>query len=227
MEFATYELQLYSRLEQLQRSLRSGRWFDELPSRPSGRLWVTPKGAAPENSDEFISHIGPVPAGNKKLVVDVRTVFAPAVDFAICEVLYLWNFGAQLEATLLPNALGNRLAKLNPSSPRLFRFWPAEYESFRQEPLQEAQRILRSGSDSRCRIISTDFSSFYENIKSEFLIDPHFVNEIWPDSADPWRSRYLEATSSLLRVSPDVPQSVRRCIWRCGEPWDSCRATNE
>jgi hypothetical protein len=70
------------------------------------------------------------------------------LEFATVEVIWLWQFGAPLEALLGPNARGNRLKLLdsrrefNKDALGCFKFWPVAYREFREQGFAVARELL-------------------------------------------------------------------------------------
>src|SRR5262245_44846684 len=108
--WARSERNLPQILARLRRHLEgSPAWFSGLNV---GQVWLLPKKAIARRSRSGITHIG----GDYRAPLEsiaVRPHLTPSVDFATVEVIWLWQFGAALEALLGPNARGNRLKLIN------------------------------------------------------------------------------------------------------------------
>ena len=201
IEFARFEEKLGANLRALSTKLEQGTWFDRLSI---GTVWLTPKDAHATIQKDGYTRMGQAPGADSRRGLDVRVLLTPSVEFLICEVLFLWEFGALLDSMMGPESLGNRLelgSTFAKTQPRLFEYWPAKYQAFKTTPLFVARTLLGDNNGS-CTVLSLDFSSFYDNIDARFLIKPEFVQEI-TDSAKTRRlafdeTAYRRAVASLL-----------------------------
>lgn len=115
--------------------------------------------------------------------LSLRPHLTPSVQFATVEVLWLWRFGAALEATLSDAARGNRLRlvnrkrEVNRSALGCFEFWPPEYRAFREDGFEVARRMLSKGR-SRCLVATFDLASYYDEIDPHFLLDTAFIARV-------------------------------------------------
>jgi len=110
-------------------------WFSGISP---GEVWLLPKKAESRKNSSGVTRIG----GSFRsplASLTVRPHVTPSIRFAIVEVLWLWRFGAALEALLGPEARGNRLKLLNNQTEfnkdalGCFKFWPVAYRRFREE----------------------------------------------------------------------------------------------
>src|SRR5579884_27475 len=222
---AVFEGQLRRRLTRLQSILNAnGGWFDNIPL---GEVWLVPKRRrAPEtpNQQQVIRIGGTVLPQTSGLDTQLR--LTPTPEFAIVEVLYLWQFGPALDALLSKNALGYRLdlreGQLGRTRRWVFEFWPASYQKYRTAPL-EAARMQLQRSDSAVVIISADLASFYDTIDPSFLIQPSFIAQLEQrrPSQSPGIEGYLTATRSLLSAYESFRRIATRLTgvtWRTGVP---------
>src|SRR5579862_1218979 len=130
---AAFESQLRRKLTRLQSILReNGGWFDNIPL---GEVWLVPKRRreADSTNQNRVIRIGQV-ATPESSGLDVQLRLTPTPEFAIVEVLFLWQFGPALDALLSPNALGYRLdvreGQLAKTRRWLFEFWPTRYQEY-------------------------------------------------------------------------------------------------
>ena len=84
-------------------------WFSGISP---GQVWLLPKKAESRKNSSGVTRIG----GSFRsplASLTVRPHVTPSIQFAIVEVLWLWRFGAALEALLGPEARGNRSVRAN------------------------------------------------------------------------------------------------------------------
>ncbi|MET4617984.1 hypothetical protein ABIA71_003587 [Stenotrophomonas sp. 2619] len=198
-EIAEYEQNLYENLKSLRKKLANGAWFDQLEV---GEVWIVPKRFRdPPAEGEDVIRIGSPKQDQAARSVDVQVRLSPHPDYAITEVLYLWEFGELLESLLSEDVVGYRLdVKNNEISKHrrwLFEYWPKRYQEFRSAPLAAAARILANDSDAV--IISADLASFYDTVEPSFLLEKTFLRELRENGASTRATkRFKHATSSLL-----------------------------
>jgi predicted amidohydrolase len=201
LDIARYEENLTSNLIALKEKLDRGSWFDHLDI---GRSWIVPKRFRPkEDQNTQLIKIGAENYTNAKRPIDVQVRISPHPDFAITEVLYLWQFGGRLESILSPSVLGYRLDlkkdEVEPNRRWLFEYWPKRYQQFRSEPLVTAQRNVDQGG--RTLIVSGDLASFYDTIEPSFMLGKQVLSKLaGPDASGDFIASYRHATSSLLRA---------------------------
>jgi len=198
-ELAEYENKLPDNLKKLQKKLIGDLWFDKLEV---GEAWIVPKRfhSQDNGSDRFI-RIGTSRSSEAGRPIDVQVRVSPQADFAITEVIYLWQFGALLESILSKDVLGYRLdlrgSSLSKHRRWIFEYWPKSYRDFRSAPLDAANELLNEGEDAL--IISGDLASFYDTVDPEFLLSKSFLDELKGRGAAPKLiRRYKKATKSLL-----------------------------
>lgn len=203
--FAAFELQLTTRLRNLERRLRDRQWFNHVDI---GEVVVVPKSQEPPpEAPQQIVEIGS--AAQSPTNLRVRLQLEPSVDFAIVECLYLTEFGSALESILDDSCLGNRLKPLRPShdrghgpSPYLFAYWRSAFRRYRNEPIRAARDALREGHD--VVVVTTDIVSYYDAIDPSFLLAPSFLARL--SAATSTRGlkfslrNYKAATTSLLNA---------------------------
>ena len=201
---AAFETDLSTHLSHLRTELSTGSWFDHLPL---GETFLVPKRVTSPDSEETVESAVtriPVPIDRQNtLYTQVR--HAPSPQMAIVEVLYLWQFGPILDSMLSRSVLGARLStrfhRLSRTSRWLFRYWPDDYNKFRSEPLRHAKSLIQN-KDNTAIIVSADFTSFYEQIAPDFVLDADFVTQVERHCASldlPFpKADYRRATSSLL-----------------------------
>ncbi len=209
IEFARFERDLPRRLDTLARHLSSnGGWFDDLPA---GQLWLVPKRRRSRVVDEPTLYIGVRSPHASTSALDVQLRFTPSPEYAIVEVLFLWQFGSALDSLLSRNAVGYRLDLKNGSLSRtrrwLFEYWPKRYDEFRKTPVEVAIRQLER--NRLVLLLSADLTSFYDTIDPSFMLDLH-------PSAPVKSEEYRTAISSLLR---SYKQFRRRAARLTGLPW--------
>lgn len=178
LELATYEQELPKNLTTLQGKLSKGQWFDSLKI---GEVWIVPKRLrADDSADGEINRIGAPHQQPSRRPVDIQLRLSPHPEFAIVEVLYLWRFGAFLDALLSKDVLGYRLDlrqhQVVAHRRWLFEYWPSRYQEFRTAPLMAAKRALKRGE--RTLIVSGDFASFYDTVDPSFLVGDELVDEL-------------------------------------------------
>ena len=162
-ELAEFEDDLPLSLKRLRRKLgRGGARFSCLSTKEMGEVWVVPKRLRTAQDDESDAAIVRVGQYENDLAhdIDIQLRLTPSPEFAIIEVLYLWEFGALLDSLLSKNAVGYRLkltdGGIDTTGRRLFEYWPKQYERYRKEPLKAARDILslrRRGIVIRLRMI--------------------------------------------------------------------------
>ena len=223
MGLAAFEKNLPNNLESLHKKVNEGGWFDGVNP---GRVWITPKKLQSPKSTKSTNVIrigSPELEKNNCLQVQVR--LEPDPEFAILEVLYLWEFGPALDQLLSPQSIGYRLDLKNGRIDRkrrwLFEYWPKRYQEFRRIPLDAARESLDSES-GEIALISADFASFYDTIDPAFLVSESFMGSLQQPQAlgRPANgvdvARYKEATQSLLRAY----KRFRSLARRIGVPMD-------
>lgn len=208
--FATFEIGLASNLAVLATTLADDQWFDGVNI---GRVVVVPKaflsptGESDDNSEGLplvrIGSPGPPPTG-----LAVRLQLEPSVEFAVAEILYLWEFGPALEALLAGDCVGYRLHRVIPGGAidtagrHLYGYWPKAFRSYRDAPIAVARQSLDRGE--RVTVINTDIASFFDSLDPGFLRDSSFERELLKTAAALGRAlnleRYRRATNSLLRA---------------------------
>ena len=201
-DLARFEMQLTTRIRRLRRLLKDERWFDGIDI---GRLVVMPKSAVPRSIDKAdIVRIGG--ADISKVDLSVRLQLEPTAEFAVTEVLYLWEFGGALEATLDDCCLGYRLKRvredgvMDRNSRAVYEYWPAAFARYRDEPIAAARAALLS--HKRVVVTNTDIVSFFDSIDPDFLLQDGFVESVAEAARRRGRAfsvaRYRTATRSLL-----------------------------
>ncbi|WP_313918870.1 RNA-directed DNA polymerase [Tahibacter sp.] len=200
LELAAYEQELPRNLRVLRSKLASGGWFDNVQL---GETWVVPKRLhASEGGRDHVVRIGAARSKPIPCPIDIQLRLSPHPEFAVAEVLYLWRFGALLDALLSREVLGYRLDLRNQQIVRhrrwLFEYWPKRYQQFRTAPLNAAKSALER--DQQALIISADLASFYDTIAPSFMLSESFVAELQEAGAKPDDvTEYKHATASLLR----------------------------
>lgn len=200
-ELAQYEQDLGNQLRLLKETLDAHPWFDGLEI---GEPWVVPKRfrEQPPTSDGII-RIG-VRQDKAARPIDVQVRVSPTPQFAIVEILYLWQFGGNLDALLpSPEVLGYRLdlreQKVVPDRRWVFEFWPPRYQEFRTAPLNAARDALQL--NRKVMIISADLASFYDTVDPTFLLSKGFIRQLRDVSVDKFAvEAYEVATTSLLNA---------------------------
>ncbi len=202
IELARFEMHLATRVHRLRALLKNDRWFDGVDV---GRLVVVPKSAAPTSLEHGgIVRIGGSPTSKMRL--SVRLQLEPTAEFAIAEVLYLWEFGGALEAILDASCLGYRLRRvredgvMDRNSRAVYEYWPSAFARYRDDPLAAARTALLN--HKRVVVTSTDIVSFFDSIDPNFLLQNDFIESVAEASrqrARPFsQERYRTATRSLL-----------------------------
>jgi predicted amidohydrolase len=200
---ARFEMQLASRIRGLRKLLKDNQWFDFIDI---GRMVVMPKSTEPATKEKKpdIVRIGNAPP--TKVDLNVRLQLEPTPEFTVTEVLYLWEFGAALEALLDNSCVGYRLKRVS-TDRRMDRFdrevyehWPSAFERYREDPINAARAALEDGK--HVTVTSTDVVSFFDCIDPQFLLQRTFVAELRDTAHRLDRSfsvsRYRTATRSLL-----------------------------
>lgn len=203
LDFGEFESFLDERLRSLRRDLRDEQWFSRIDI---GTTIVVPKSVEPVGDlDEDIVTVGR--PRRRAVRASVRLQLAPTPEFAIVEVLYLWEFGPALEALLDSSCVGYRLKRVEADGEvdrgarDIYEHWPAAFESYRDDPIEEARRVLgeRGG---RVRVTSTDVVSFFDSIDPAFLLDRAFIARVRTAASRLGRRfsarRYRVATLTLL-----------------------------
>lgn len=203
IEFARFEEALGANLRALSEKLQRGTWFDQLST---GLVWLVPKDAQATLPKNGYIRVGHVQGLESRRRLNVRVLLTPSVEFLICEVLFLWEFGAVLDGLIGPESLGNRLElgrTFARTQPQLFEQWHTKYQAFKTVPLYVARTLLTE-NDSSCTVISLDFSSFYDNVDARFLVKSDFIREIGNfASAQQLKfdeNAYRRAATSLLKA---------------------------
>ncbi|WP_447940664.1 hypothetical protein [Pseudoxanthomonas mexicana] len=198
-ELATYEVELPEKLKKLKRKLSGNSWFDKLDI---GDVWVVPKRFhSKDESNDRVIRIGTSSQADPVRPVDVQIRISPNPEFAITEVLYLWQFGPLLESVLSEDVLGYRLDLRNSAVSKyrrwLFQYWPKSYREFRSAPLLAAKKILEN--EKEAIIFSADLANFYDTVDPGFLLSHKFLKELEQHGASSTTLRqYKKATLSLL-----------------------------
>jgi hypothetical protein len=202
LELAAYEQHLPTNLKTLEKKLRKGRWFDDLPV---GETWIVPKRLrGNDDSGDGVVRIGTSRLRHEGRAVDIQIRLTPHPEFVIAEVLYLWRFGGFLDALLLDQeVIGYRLdlrdQRVVPHRRWLFEYWPFRYQQFRSAPLEAAKRALSRGD--RTLIINGDLASFYDTVEPSFMLGEQLVTELRVHGAEQTDlDDYKRATASLLRA---------------------------
>jgi hypothetical protein len=202
LEFAEYEQKLPDNLRALQAKLSKGRWFDKLKL---GEVWLVPKRLRPsEDADDGVVRIGAARHRTAGRPIDIQLRLSPHPEFAIAEVLYLWQFGGLLDSLLSKKeVLGYRLDlrkhQVVPHRRWLFEYWPKRYQQFRTDPLVAAKSALERGDQTL--IISGDLATFYDTISPSFMLEPPIVSGLVEHGASLSEiDSYKSATASLLRA---------------------------
>jgi hypothetical protein len=202
LDFARFEEHLPDNLAELESKLARSCWFDSLNL---GEVWVVPKRLRDEGErDGDVIGVGAeLPTGDRR-ALDIQLRLSPSPEFSTVEVLYLWRFGAWLEASLSPEVLGYRLDLRNNELTRhrrwLFEYWPKRYQQFRTDPLSAARQVL-AVDEEPVLIISADLTSFYDTIDPSFMLQEEFVSSLAAnDEGGPVVDtvEFVEATNSLL-----------------------------
>lgn len=203
---ADFESNLPERLWALQSALPdSGAWFDHLSL---GQAWIVPKKLTTE-SRQVASSRDAMPGDDNhedKALLEIQTRLTPTPDFAIAEVLYLWQFGPILQQIIGKESVGYRLdlrdKRVRSHARWLFEYWPARYEQYRVEPMEIARKEL-ANSNNAIEIISGDLESFYDTVDASFMLSDSFVQKLVEKARstglnfDP--AEYRTATESLIR----------------------------
>ncbi len=204
LAWAEAERSLPASLARLRRrlALEPG-WFSGVDP---GRPWLLPKKAAVKGRLGGVRQIGGdylAPLAD----LTVRPHLTPSVEFATVEVLWLWQFGPALEASLTDAARGNRLKRvnrkreINKQGIGCFEFWPTQYRGFREDGFAVARSML-SRRRSRCLIATFDLASYYDEIDANFLVNDQFVDSVSERSARLGiafdTAEYRVATTTLL-----------------------------
>lgn len=206
LRLAEYDADLHDNLARLRQLKLEKSWFDSIKI---GDIVVVPKSTStpkpPSPHGDLHREVVTVGAPRHGPVdLTVRVQLCPHPDFAIVEVLYLWEFGPALDALLGPSSLGYRLKlidrEIDRTSRHMFEFWPRAFARYRDEPIATARRHLRAGH--ACTVTSLDFTSFYDSIDPSFMTSSEFVDALKTAAAERHlrfnRARYIRATRSLL-----------------------------
>ncbi len=220
IDLARFEQNLTQRLDALSISLsENGGWFDGLPA---GEVWVVPKRLRPEITNSVI-RIGGRPSSKIVPGLDIQLRYSPSPEYAIVEVLFLWQFGPILESLLSRSALGYRLdlrgGRLSKTRKWLFEYWPKRYEEFRTTPIDIAMKELSAGNS--VVILSADLKSFYDTVAPSFLLNAEFLRELESavqskDGMSFEIAEYRAAIDSLLGFYSGFRQIAER---RTGLDW--------
>ncbi len=216
LAWARAELDLPAILARMRQQLSlSPGWFSGLSPGP---VWLLPKKAESRKNSSGVTRIG----GSFRsplASLTVRPHVTPSIQFAIVEVLWLWRFGAALEALLGREARGNRLKLLdnqtqfNKDALGCFKFWPVAYRRFREDGFAVARSLL-SAKRGRCLLATFDLTSYYDEIDPGFLVSGSFTDQVAATSAsrgiDFDRSEYVSATRTLLGAFNRYRQACRR-----------------
>lgn len=198
-EIAQFEMRLEKNLRAVQRKLRHGD-FDDLSL---GGVWVTPKKVATKQPSQAsrVVRIAEQKKAQALHVLDVRFQLQPSIEFAIGEVLWIWQYGPAIERLLIPECLANRL-NLDTSGNAdkwkrdLFKFWPQRYRAFQEEAVAAARRSLQESEI--CTFAMFDIRSYYDRIDPNFLLSREFVQRLMRHTEAFDEKGYRLATRSLL-----------------------------
>lgn len=204
IELAQSEQRLPSILARLQRRLRRHPgWFTGIRL---GQMWVVPKKATPLENRSGVSFVGGESVSRLKRM-DLRPHVTPSIEFAIVEILWLWTFGAALEALLTRDARANRLklrdfgTRTDKEAREPFEFYPTAYREFRELGFTRARTLL-SKKGGRCLIATFDLASYYDEIDPSFLVSRPFVDTVAARSAkrgiDFNSDEFVVATRTLI-----------------------------
>lgn len=199
---AAFEAELHENLKSLRAKLSPENWF--------GRVELGSIVAAPRSARRLIREAGGIvrvgETTHSPVELSIRLQLQSHPEFAVAEVLYLWEFGPALEAVLSDSCVGYRLRRakrdgvMDRYSRHVYEHWPSAFERYRTDPIREAKSRLRK--NETVAIISTDVTSFFDSIDPNFLISDAFVGMV-ENAADAKgrefsTERYLVATQSLL-----------------------------
>jgi len=201
ISMARSQLRIEKILDRLRQQLvvKDG-WFDDIRL---GDVLVVPKNAEKPRQAGSVIRIGhDVPAEG---AIDLRMHLYPSIEFAIVEILWLWRFGPAINAATPSDVYSNRLkiryGEVDRFSRGPFGYWGTDYANFRDSALFAARDLLTAGPQ-RCVLCSFDLKDYYDNIDTEFLLSPSFLESLrrategWPRRIDV--DEYLRATQSLL-----------------------------
>ena len=230
LNLARFERDLPRRIDKLVTQLeQNDGWFDALPQ---GDMWVVPKKLHLSNDNpdhDSVVRIAdqPLPAQVRGLDVQIR--FTPSPEYAIVEVLFLWQFGPLLESLLSANTLGYRLdlrqGRLKSTRRWLFQYWPKRYEQYRNTVLDAATREVDAGNS--VLLLCADLTSFYDTIDPRFLATDQFFTELQaatldlPDDQLRLLEKFPAAVTSLIRSYTRFQQRASRITgykWSTGVP---------
>lgn len=211
VRLARYEEDLERNLRRLLDARIGTTWFDAIDV---GEVYLAPKARQPATeTSEKAEKIVEIGLSTQPYDVATRVQLAPSPDFAIVEVLYLWEFGHAFESLLSGDVVGYRLKRqgnaINRTGRHLFNFWPRAFERYRDEPLEMATRILagkgpNSDRPRACTVTTLDFTSFFDATDPGLLLAPDLITRLTAGAAGlglPFNQRrYAAATRSLLRA---------------------------
>ena len=209
IELAAFEADLERRLKNLLALLQSAAFsLDEIPL---GTTWMVPKKAIKDDGLSSRSELDSSAATG----IDLQARLTPSPELAILEVLYLWRFGPAIERIIPKESIGYRLqsreGRISRTKRFLFDYWPNQYQRFRTEPLEAAERgIVESGHS---HLFVTDFSRFYDNVCPKFLLNADFQAQLCDANPGGKGSAFdvdafREGTESLLSVY----SRFQRCV---------------
>lgn len=210
-ELAAFEADLLGNLKALRSKLKQDAWFDNVSL---GEVWIVPKRfRQADEAAEAIHRIGGLRTKVGQRPIDVQVRLSPHPEFAIVEVLYLWRFGAHLDAMLCDDVVGYRLntrgREIGRDSRWLFEYWPKKYQEFRSAPLDAARVALDKGDETL--IISADLANFYDTVAPDFLLEGAMTNALKENGASRTLVReYKKGTASLLRAYSRFRETASR-----------------
>lgn len=228
LPIAKFENNLSRNLRQLATHIgKSEKLFDGLDP---GGVWLRPKSIErPSRSETHSSYVTvPEKAHDHQILgINVRILLEPTPEFTTCEVIWLREFGAVLDATLEPNCLGSRLElhgappQIPISGRRVYKYWAPAYKKFRSTGIEMAKWLL-SHNDRRCVLSTFDLTSYYDNIDPSFLTAPDFCETLQANATatglDFDLERYFRATTGLLdaferfRLKVQLEVGIKRAI---------------
>ncbi len=110
--------------------------------------------------------------------MEFKPIADASVDTHVASALWIAKIGERFDALLSPNVYGSRVTrygrqkKYNISSTSSLVHYPAAYRAWRKNGLAAIRNAIEHGADVVA--ITMDFSNFFGNIDSEFLIKPEF-----------------------------------------------------